>query len=420
MNKRIKPLANRFLAALGHRDYRWLWLATMSGASAYWALIVARGILVLEMSGSSGMVGVVTFAAMAPRFLVPPVAGYLADRFRRREVLAAAYGLNMLNNALLTVLTFSGFLELWHLMALSLLNGTVRTFQMTSTAALVPNLVPRETMLNAISLNSATQQGARLLGPGIIVPLLIISGPGAAFLMSAGFYAFGLFMVRRIQTDSTGTVGTGTGITASLILAGKVVYRNPRLRVLFLLVALHCAMTMSFESMFPIFSRDVMSSGGVGVSYLMMSVGAGGLLASVLIAGVRGDLARGKILLFTGIMSGLSLLALASSPAMTTGVFAAAAMGAAQAAFMALVNSMIQMMAPDSMRGRISGLNQINIGGTMAVLNLGNGFIAGAIGSIIVLTVLGVGFMAIMLLSLLLNTTREVYLGGKPNDEIQV
>ena len=392
----------------------------MSGASAYWALIVTRGILVLEMSGSSGMVGIVTFAAMAPRFLVPPVAGYLADRFRRRDVLAASYFLNMLNNGVLTVLTFSGFLELWHLMALSLLNGTVRTFQMTSTASLVPNLVPRENMLNAISLNSATQQGARLLGPGIITPLLIISGPGAAFFMSAVFYAFGLLMVKRIQSDSTGTVGSGIGITASLILAAKVVYQNQRLRILFLLVALHCAMTMSFESMFPIFARDVLFSGGVGVSYLMMSVGAGGLLASVLIAGVRAEVARGRLLFFTGIISGLSLLALASSPAMTIGIFAATAMGASQAAFMALVNSMIQMMAPDSMRGRISGLNQINIGGTMAVLNLSNGFISGAIGSVIVLTSLGIGFTGIMLISLIFATTREVYLGRKPADEIRI
>lgn len=397
-----------------------LWLATMSGASAYWALIVARGILVLEMSGSSGMVGVVTFAAMAPRFLVPPVAGYLADRFPRQRVLAASYWLNLLNNALLTILTFSGFLELWHLMSLSVLNGTVRTFQMTSTTALVPNLVPRENLLNAVSLNSATQQGARLLGPGIIAPLLIISGPGAAFLMSAGFYAFGLVMVNRIQTDATGTLRTGTGIISSLIPAGAVVYRNPRLRVLFLLVALHCAMTMSFESMFPIFVRDVMSREGVGVSYLMMAVGAGGLISSLLIAGVQSDLTRGRLLLGTGIISGLSLLGLASSPGMTIGILAATAMGASQAAFMALVNSMIQMMAPDSMRGRITGLNQINIGGTMAVLNLSNGFIAGAIGSVIVLTVLGIGFTGIMLISLILASTREIYLEGKPTAEIKI
>ena len=90
----MNAFATRYLAALEFKDYRWLWLAAMSGASAYWALIVARGVLVLEMSGSSGMVGIVTFAAMAPRFIIPPIAGYLADRFNRQTVLATVYWIN--------------------------------------------------------------------------------------------------------------------------------------------------------------------------------------------------------------------------------------------------------------------------------------------------------------------------------------
>lgn len=410
----MNAFATRYLAAMEYKDYRWLWLAAMSGASAYWALIVARGVLVLEMSGSSGMVGIVTFAAMAPRFIIPPVAGYLADRFNRKDVLATVYWVNMINTGLMTGLAFAGFLELWHLMALSILNGTARTFQMTSTAALVPNLVPRERLLNAVSLNSATQQGSRLFGPGLIAPLLIFYGPDAAFLLSTGFYALGLLMISRIQTRSTGDVRSGTNMLASLGTAAVVVYQNPKLRVLFILVALHCSMTMSFESMLPIFSRDVLGSGSVGVSYLMMSVGAGGLVSSLFIAGVREDWLRGRLLLVAGVISGGSMLALAASPNILTASLSAVAMGASQAAFMTLLAAMVQMMAPDAMRGRISGLNQINIGGTMALVNLGNGFIADAAGSSVVLTTLGISFMVVMLVSVLVTTLRNVYVGGVP------
>jgi len=414
VSSRLNGIASRYLAALEYKDYRWLWFAAMSGASAYWALIVARGVLVLEMSGSSGMVGIVTFAAMAPRFIIPPVAGYLADRFNRRDVLATVYWINMLTTGLLAGLALSGFLELWHLMALSVLNGTARTFQMTSTAALVPNLVPRDRLLNAVSLNAVTQQGSRLFGPGLIAPLLIFYGPDAAFLLSAGFYALGLVMVSRIQTRSTGDVRPGTSMLSSLGIAVGVVYRNPKLRVLFAIVALHCSMTMSFESMLPIFSRDVLGSGGAGVSYLMMSVGAGGLVSALFIAGVREDWLRGRLLLVTGVLSGASMLALAVSPNILAASFSAAAMGASQAAFMALLAAMVQMMAPDAMRGRISGLNQINIGGTMAMVNLGNGFIADAVGSSAVLTTLGIAFMVVMLASVLVTTLRNVYVGGVP------
>jgi MFS family permease len=200
----------------------------------------------------------------------------------------------------------------------------------------------------------------------------------------------------------------------SLGLAAVVVYQNPKLRVLFIIVALHCAMTMSFESMLPIFSRDVLVSGSAGVSYLMMSVGAGGLASALFVAGIREEKFRGRLLLVAGVLSGASMLALAASPNILLASFSAAIMGASQAAFMTLLAAMVQMMAPDEMRGRISGLNQINIGGTMALVNLGNGFIADAVGSSAVLTTLGISFIVVMLLSLLVATLRGVYVGGLP------
>ena len=410
----MRGLSSRYFAALEYRDYRWLWLAAMGGASAYWALIVARGVLVLDMSDSSGLVGVVTFAAMAPRFIVPPLAGYLADRFNRRDVLNAVYWVNTLTTGLLAVLALTGALELWHLLALSVLNGTARTFQMTSTASLVPNLVPREKLLNAVSLNSATQQGSRLIGPGLIAPLLLFWGPESAFVASALFYAAGIVLVGRIQTRSTGGLGRGSSVLGSLGNAAVTVWQHPKLRVLFIIVALHCAMTMSFESMFPIVSRDVLAVGDEGVSYLMMAVGAGGLASALLIAGVRQEAMRGRLLFITGIVSGIALLGLAGATSMPLALVSAGAMGASQAAFMAIMAAMVQTLAPDEMRGRISGLNQINVGGTMAVLNLGNGFAADSFGAPMVLTALGLGFTAIMFLSLVASGLRGVYTQGVP------
>ncbi len=410
----LTGLGSRYFAALAYADYRWLWMAAMGGASAYWALIVARGVLVLDMSNSSGLVGIVTFAAMGPRFIVPPLAGYLADRFNRRDVLNAVYWVNFLSTALLAFLAVAGLLELWHLLVLSVLNGTARTFQMTSTASLVPNLVPRDTLLNAVSLNSATQQGSRLIGPGLIAPLLLFWGPESAFIGSAAFYALGVFLVGRIQTRSTGGLGRGSSVLGSLGHAAVTVWQHHRLRVLFIIVAFHCAMTMSFESMFPIISRDALDVGSEGVSYLMMAVGAGGLASALFVAGVRQEAARGRLLFVTGIVSGVSMLGLAAATSMPLALVSAAAMGASQAAFMALLAAMVQSLAPDEMRGRISGLNQINIGGTMAVFNLMNGFAADAIGAPTVLTFLGVGFTAIMFLSVALTALRAIYLQGVP------
>ncbi|MGQ4808772.1 hypothetical protein NKDENANG_02161 [Candidatus Entotheonellaceae bacterium PAL068K] len=103
-----QPVIRRYLSALAYRDFRILWVANLSSQAAAWALIVARGWLVYALSDSSGWVGLVTFAAMIPRVLVTPISGYLSDCFDRRTVLATMFALNLVQNAVLTLLAFTG------------------------------------------------------------------------------------------------------------------------------------------------------------------------------------------------------------------------------------------------------------------------------------------------------------------------
>jgi MFS family permease len=411
---------DRYIAAFRYRDYMLVWLASLSGSSSYWALIVARGVLVLDLTGSAASVGIVTFAAMAPRFVVPPLAGYLADRFTRRTVLVGSYATNMILALALTALVFRGDIQVWHLMVLSTLNGAARTFQMTATQALVPNLIPRNILMNAVALNYATVHGTRLIGPGLLVPLMLFASPGYAFLGASMFYVVGFAVVLGVRTRSSGGIQKGQSLTTGLGEAIAHVYRSPGLRMLFLLIALHCSLTMAFESILPIYSRDVIGAGGAGVSYLMMGVGSGALVAVLIIAGVRTEWAKGRLLLLMGFFSGASLLGLALAPNLPLAILSAVFMGASQSSFMAISNAMVQSLSPDALRGRISGLNQINVGGTMAAVNLGNGFLADAQGPAMALYILGTSFMVIMALSLGGGTLRKVYIAGTPETQSAV
>ena len=405
---------SRYTLALEHRDFRWVWLGSLGGQSAYWALIVARGVLILEMPGSSALVGITTFAAMAPRFLIPPLAGFLADRFDRRAILATAYGLQLAHTVILTTLALTDLLLVWHVILLSVINGSFRTFQMTTTQALIPNIVPREKWQNAIARNQVTIQGSRLVGPAVVAPALLFYGPGTAFLGSTLFYVVGFIGILMVRTRSTGGLEKGASIGESLMEAARYAWGHPQLRTLFVLVALHCSMTMAFESTFPVFSRDVLGQGMAGVSYLMMGGGTGAVVTVVYVAGVRSSRARGRLLFLFGVASGASMIVLASTTNTTTAILGAAGMGAAQAGFMAVAAAMVQSLAPDEMRGRISGLNQINVGGTMALVNLANGFAADAYGAPSVLTWLGIGFIAVMSISLLTTSARGFYGGTIP------
>ncbi len=410
ISTKVKPTINRYGNSLRYRDFRWVMLGSLGGQSAYWALIIARGVLVLEMTNSSAWVGVATFAAMVPRFLMPPVAGYLADRFDRRSVLVVAYVLQFFNVLALAGLAFADMLTIGILVALSLLNGSFRAFQMTATQALVPNLVPQRDLLNAIALNQMSLQGARLFGPALIAPALLTSGTSAAFLACAGLYIVSIVSVVAIQTRSSGALTKGAGMIQSLVEAGSYAWADTQLRFLFILIALHCAMTMSFETVLPVLSKEVLDN-PENANTLMMAVGGGALVGVFAISGVRGASSRGMIMLVTAALSGAAMLILAFARDLPTAMLGAGAMGATQAAFMAIAGAMVQSLAPDDMRGRITGFSHIIIGGTMAVLNLVNGFAADIFGVSAVLFVMGLGFTAIVIASLGFGTLRNIYRG---------
>ena len=161
---RKDTFTSRMLGALEHAEFRRLWAATAFSQSSAWALIVARAALALNETGASSAAGIVTFAAMMPSVVMSPVAGYLADRFDRRRVLAAAYGVNLAQNAILAALVITGNLEFWQLVVLSTVNGFARATQMPAAQALLPNLVPRSKLVNAVAFHHATVQGAKLFG----------------------------------------------------------------------------------------------------------------------------------------------------------------------------------------------------------------------------------------------------------------
>ena len=408
-----RATANRFVAALHHRDYRILWLATFSGGAAAWALIIARGWLVYDLSGGSSLwVGVTTFAAMGPMFIMPPVAGFLADRMDRRTLLAWVFAAQLAHNVALAALALSGNIEVWHLIGLSVVNGAARAIQMPAAQALLPNLVPPKDLLNAVALNSATMQGSRLVGPGLIAPLMATVGAAGAFVLCTIFYALGLFFILRIRTRSTGQIAADKGATENFFAGLIYVYRHPVILPLFVVVFLHCSLTMSFESLLPVVSEQRLGAGGLGATYLMMGVGAGALVGVLAIAGVQRQQTRGRLLLVTAFASGLAPIALALSTDMRVAVLATAGMGAAQAGFMTISATLIQSIVPDAIRGRVMSVYLWHMGGMMASFNLMNGALADAVGAPLLLSIAGLAFTAVVPISLVRLPLRRLYARG--------
>ena len=422
-----RSIVSRYFTSLQYSEYRKLWLSALASQSAVWALIVARAALVFEETGSAAWTGGVTFAAMIPSVFMAPIAGYLSDRFDRRTVLACAFSVNLAQNLVLAILVVTGAIEPWHVLVLSVINGSARATNMPSGQALLANLVPRQQMLNAVSLYQAVQQGARFSGPFLILLLLWITGhDDLVFFLCAGLYAVGLALVLNIRTASRGVVEVGKGVILRNLSAGLgYMYHNPLILSLILLVVAHCGMTMSFESLFPVFSREQLNMEGKsgvlgGASYLMVGYGAAALVTALGLAGVRSDRTRGRLILWLGVLSGITPVALALSPNLQVAMLGAAAMGFSQAGFMTLSHAMLQTLAPDAIRGRLLGVYSWHIQGFMASFNLVNGTLATIEGltASIILGAGGIAFIVVMAGSFGRVPLRQLYARGVPAEAV--
>ncbi len=404
----LRAFVDRFFDALQYREFRLLWSANASAQAAAWALIVVRGWLIFQETGSSFWVGAATFAAMAPQFLVPPIIGVLADRIDRRTILLWTYSANFLQNIVLFMLAVGGVLDVWILILFSLINGTARAAQLPVSQAMAASLVPRESLLNALSLNASTQHGSRLIGPGIVTPLLSLVGAPAAFLMCTLLYGAGLVQIRAL-TPREPVSRNQESFFATFMSGLSYVYVRPMIRFMIILAIFHCGLTMAFESLLPAFAANQLNMNDTGFGTLMLGVGAGAFIASILISGVRTTKARGNTLMAMGLLSGVGQVMLSLTGTIWVALLAAAVMGGAQAAFMTMTQAVTQTIATDEFRGRVASINSFSLGGMMAIMNLLNGSFDAYIGAKHLLMWEGTAFVIIMLLSLFAVTGRRVY-----------
>jgi MFS family permease len=361
------------------------------------------------MTESSFWVGATTFAAMGPQFVVPPIAGVLADRIDRRTILAWTYSLNLAHNVVLFAFAATGVLELWMLIGLSMVNGVARATQLPTTQAMAATLVPPEKLLNALSLNASTQHGSRLVGPGIVTPMLSILGAPAAFLACTVLYALGLVQILSLARSESNSRVSQESFLRNFLGGINYVYTRPLLRFVIMLAIFHCSLTMAFESLLPSFSAERLTGDAAGFGPMLIGVGAGSLVASISIAGIRTSQGRGRTLLAMGLLSGLGQVVLSLTASLWLAVAAAALMGGAQAAFMTMAQATTQSIAADEFRGRVASINTFSLGGAMAIMNLINGSLATYVGAHNILFVDGLLFSALVLLGLLLAPGRHAY-----------
>ncbi len=426
-----RSIGSRYFASLAYPDFLRLWIASVCSHSSHWALIIARGALVKILTDSDLWVGMVTFAAMIPAVIVTPFAGYLADRFDRRAVMAWAAGINLAHNLVLAIIVVTGSVEAWHLGLLALINGCARSAQMPATQALLANTVPKEHLFNAVALNRAAMGGSRFVGALLLILVLWATAPWLTdnqdwvFFLSTVLYVAALGMILNIRTASRGVVeaGQGMGVVYRNFVGGLSVIFHHRLMLgIFLLAVAHCAFTMAFESLLPAISVGKLGmkfdSLFVGFAYLLLGLGLGNLVTSLLLAGVRSERVKGQLFLWLGVFSGITPIALVLSPNLPLAMVSVVGMGVSQGGFMTVGSGMFQALAPDAARGRVMALFTWHTQGFIATLYLINGLLS-ALTALTIPLLLGGGgivFVVVMAGSFSVVSLRQLYGRGVPEE----
>ena len=374
--------------------------------------LTACGWVAFDLHHHSSTVGLVVFASFLPSLVITPFAGVFADRYDRRTLLLTMNALGLLSALGLAWFSGAGGQSAWPLAAASFLIGAARSSSTPMEQAMLGSLVPARDLLNAVSLLQANLNGARLLGPLLAAPLLHVHGGAGAFLVAAVLFALAFGAIWVLGEVPHQRSGSGQNPLAQFAQGVRYVFGAPVVCAVITLVFLHCAFTMGYDAALPRRASDVLGATGTAYSLLMMAMGGGSLVGALLLAGFARRVHFGYLFFATSILSGLTLVPLGYAASWPGTLLGAAAVGLTQSMFIALATTLLQIVTPDQVRGRVLGLYWGSTGGVMALSNLATGRLADVLGAGPMLALPGLTFVAVTVLTLWASTLREIY-GGR-------
>lgn len=387
-------------AAFKYRNYRLYWLGNMVSFIGTWMQNTAKGWLVLSITNSPFFVGLdSTLSWLAVWFISLP-AGVLADRFNKRNLMIITQSALALFALLLALLTWLQIITITHILLISGFAGIFVALNAPVAQTLVPDLVERKDVLNAIALNSSMFNLARLIGPALAGSILTFSGPAVCFALNAvSFLAIivALFFIKLntpppLQSNESFLRRVGSGL--------KFVKSHPDIRLLMVMTGIFSSFGICYIPLMPVIARDVFNLGARGYGFLMSALGAGALTGGLTLATLSRTPHRGKILITGTCLLGILLLALSfvrnTGLALVLFVF----IGFCQTSVAALTNTLIQTLSPDYIRGRAMSVFNIFFNGMFPVGSLIAGALAQAKGAPFALFISGL----LVLITLLIVT----------------
>jgi len=339
--------------------YFWGMVAFFSGMNM---MIVLRGYLVYDLTRSEFALSMVMLGVALPMLVIAPIGGVIADRIDRRALMIWAQAAVTLLNLINTVLIIAGVVEFWHLMVLSCLSGVAFSFNMPARQAAIPNLVPRDLLMNAMSLGSSAMNATRIIAPAVGGLLIAPIGIGGGFAVLTALYA--VSVVFSLWLPKMPAMKREVRVTMFSDLSGGFSFIKGHHLVmgLLLLGTVPAIFMMPYQTLLPVFAEDVWEVGAVGLGVLQAIGGVGGLAGGLIVANMDRHPRKGRIMFIAAMSTGVFLIAFALSPAFGIALPMLAMVGLSSMVFMTVNNTVITSVIPDHVRGRVMSVLMMSFG----------------------------------------------------------
>lgn len=347
-----------------YRDYVFLWLATMFSSGGFWLQQVIVGWLTYEVTASAFWTSVALGLDALPILFVGPVGGLLVDNFDRRNLMAFIYGYQATVTLVFAAVVLTGNLQAWHIFAFIFFMGLAWVVSDPARMSLIPNIVPRENLVNAFALNSMAFSVTRLATPAIGGVLIAFAGAGPTLLLEAALQIGAVAAALSLRVVTIPKPRMSLSSARDGLLEGiRYVLNTPMLMGLFALTALPATLIMpSVNGLMPVYAAEVFKMDAKGLGLLVSAFGAGSTLGTFALASMGDIKAKG-----IAIICGVAITAAATMLFSVNAFFPTAYLNlmivsAAMMMFFSVTSAVVQGAVPDEYRGRVTGLYMITWG----------------------------------------------------------
>ncbi len=346
----------RPFVSLQYPEYRYLWSGSFLSNIGTWIQTVALGWFVFQITNSEFSLGLVNFASTLPTFFLALVGGVIADRYERRSLLITSQTVLMILAFLLGALVSFHIVSIPSIIVLALGAGIATSFNFPAWQALIPELVPRKNLMNAVALNSAQFNAARLVGPAIAGIIIARLGLASSFYINALSFLAVIFPLALIKPRPVERPPVGENIWRNIIAGVNYARGDVSIATLLIGVGVLSMFGMSYSVLMPAFARDILKVGASGLGYLMAASGFGAVAGALIVASLPRTVQRKTIIKFSTLSYSIFLFTFAFSKIFALSMVAQAGVGISFMVSISSSNTSLQVAVPSSMRGRIMSL----------------------------------------------------------------